>query len=97
MQQGDLNSARALFAEARITYREAGDARGEAQCWHRLGAVSLRSGDLDEAVTCFGTARDLCQQTKDGHGFANALHQIGGILMQRQQYEQARAHSRSAH
>jgi len=84
------------LAEARIAYRETGKARGEALCWHRLGAVSLRSGDLDEAVTCFGTARDLCQQNQDGQGFANALHQIGTILMQRQQYEQARAHSRSA-
>ena len=96
LQRGDLQGARAQFVEPRIAYQKKGDAHGEAQCWHRLGAVSLRADDLEEATFCFGTARDICEENRDGRGFANALHQLGNILIQRQQYEQARAHSRSA-
>jgi hypothetical protein len=80
-QTGDLQEARALVEEARVTFLEAGDLWGIAQSLGQLAALALRLGDNEGCRTFCFESLEANQQLGNVFGIGVAIQALAVLAV----------------
>jgi len=71
--EGDLPTARAMYARSRSVFREAGDTAFEALALYNLGMLHADQREWDEADEAYRLTLDVCEARGDRQMLANVL------------------------
>ena len=74
-----VRSALAKFTEARQTWEQLADSRGQALALTRIGEVQARLGENQEALESFRRALSIAQSEADTEGQTTVLIDIGSV------------------
>jgi ATP/maltotriose-dependent transcriptional regulator MalT len=89
-EQGDMDSAAALFTEVLAQFRQLGDGYGAARVLLALTQVFLNRGELDRALETASQAYEIRSQLGDRPGIANANCVRAEVLLALGRLDQAR-------
>lgn len=90
--QGRYRTARMLYDESLMLYRELGDARGTARTLGHLGWIGWRLGEYDAARTISEESLTLHGEQQDRRGVALALNNLGWVAQHQGEYVKARSY-----
>ena len=90
--QGDLGTARALYEEAVVIWREIGDEHGLAATLNGLGLVASDQGDYAAARAYYDKCLNYFRENGDTKGATTILINLGVVASRLGDYAAARAH-----
>lgn len=87
--EGDLETARAMYARSRSVFREAGDTAFEALALYNLGMLHADQREWDEADEAYRLTLDVCEARGDRQMLANVLVNRSEVSSGRGRYDEA--------
>ena len=90
-QQGDCDTAEALYREGLTLSRAAGLVGFSAHMLQGLGRVAIERGHYQQAVAPLTESLELMRQVGDPGGIAGTLFQLADVALAQEEYPRARA------